>query len=154
MTLSKVGSAISLPPTTTVPAGKYGGKFTVSTTPVASDAVCTVRATANGVTVSKTITVLAPAPTSVTLNPSSIIGGQGSTGTFTLSGPAPAPGILVTISAGGSGLVTAGSPVWVPGGQTSKSFNITTKKVLWPTNVAVRATYNGKVATGVLTLNP
>lgn len=154
ITLSKVGSAISLPASTNVAAGKYGGKFTVSTTPVASDSVCTVRATANGVTVSQTITVLAPAPTSVTLNPSSIIGGQGSTGTFTLSGPAPAPGILVTISAGGSGLVSAGSPVWVPGGQTSKSFNITTKKVLWPTNVAIRATYNGKVATGVLTLNP
>lgn len=154
ISLSKVGNPISVPNTATAGAGKFSAPFTVNSVPTANDTVCTVRASANGVTVSNTVTVLAPRPISVTLDPSSINSGQSTSGSFTLNGPAPASGISVTIASGVPGLVQVPATVFVPPGATGGTFLVTTKPYGSQAYIAIWAIYRQRGAYALLNLNP
>jgi hypothetical protein len=65
---------------------------------------------------------------SLTLNPNTITGGSGgsSTGTVTLSAPAPAGGALVTLSSSNVALAATMPGVLVPEGQTTATFSVGT----------------------------
>jgi hypothetical protein len=152
--LSKTGGAISVPATVTAPAGKYSAVFQINSTPVAVDTTCTVKATVNGVSAVGTVRVLAPVPISVTLNPSSINSGQSTTGTLTLSGPAPAGGLTVKMASGVPGIVHVPSPLLVAAGQTTRSFTVTTSPYGQTASIAVWALYNKKGAFALLTISP
>ena len=154
ITLTKIGSALSVPSTCTAPPGKYSGLFTVTTVPVAVDEACTVLAGANGTTVSTPVTVMAPRPNLVTLTPSSITSGQGSTGTFTLSGAAPPGGIQVQIKSGVPSIVQVPATVFVPEGQFGGTFAITTKPYASQVTIAVWALYESRGASAPLSLSP
>src|SRR5213076_862677 len=72
---------------------------------------------------------------SLTLNPTSVIGGvQSSTGTVTLSGPAPAGGARVALSTN-NGAASVPSSVAVPAGATSATFPVNTSAVAASTTV-------------------
>lgn len=91
-------------------------------------------------------TVPPPAPTatlsSLTLNPTSVIGGlQSSTGTVTLSAPVPAGGATVAV-ASRNGAASVPSTVTVPVGATSATFTMVTSIVVAATSATVSATYN------------
>ncbi len=154
LAISAIGSAITVPGTVTAAAGSYSAVFTVNTIPVSIDTTNTVRATANGVTVSKTMVIRAPIPNSVTLNPNTVTSGQGATGTFTLNGPAPAGGINVTIASGVPGLVQVPTFVFVPAGSTSGTFAVTTKPYGNTASIAVWALFRNRGSYALLTLNP
>src|SRR5437660_5717952 len=93
---------------------------------------------------------------SLTLNPTSVVGGvQSSTGTVTLSGPAPAGGAQVTLSS--SNIAAANVPsngVTVPAGATSATFTVTTSAVAASTPVTISASYGGVSKTASLTVTP
>lgn len=73
----------------------------------------------------------------LSFSPSTVTGGcQNSTGTVTLSGPAPGNGVMVSISSAEPLAASAPAQVLVPGGQTSAQFTVTTGAV--PTNRNVR----------------
>lgn len=148
------GTAVTIPPTVTAGAGKYSGVFTINSTPVASTSLSTITATANGLSVAGQVTVIPPQPISVTLNPSSVNSGQGSTGTFTLNGPAPAGGLTVQIRSGVPGIVTVPVSVTVQAGATGGTFPITTKPYGNQVFVGVWALYANKGAGALLNLNP
>lgn len=154
ITLTKIGSSLSVPATCTAAAGKYTGLFLVSTVPVAADEPCTVLASANGTTVSTPITVMAPRPNLVTLDPSSINAGQSSTGTFTLNGIAPPGGINVTLKSGVPTIVQVPPTVFVPAGQFGGTFTVTTRPYSQSADVAVWALYQGRGTFAILHLNP
>jgi len=154
LTLSKVGDAISIPSTVTAQAGKSSAVFTVATTPVSIDTTCTVSATLSSVTRSGSVIVRAPKPNSVTLNPASVKAGQGSSGTFTLTGPAPTGGIYVDLASGAPTLVQLPAKVFVPAGGTGGTFSITTRTYSVPADVAVWALYRQKGASALLHLTP
>jgi hypothetical protein len=81
--------------------------------------------------------------TSLTLNPTSVIGGlQASTGTVTLNGPAPAGGAIVTLSDNSAACSVPGT-VTIPAGATSATFTVSTGIVLFSTNCTVTGTYQG-----------
>jgi hypothetical protein len=65
---------------------------------------------------------------SLTLSPSTIAGGSGdaSTGTVTLSAPAPAGGAIVTLTSSNIELAATLPSITVPAGQTSATFGIGT----------------------------
>src|SRR5258706_8358928 len=94
--------AASVPSSVAVPAGATSATFPVNTRAVAASTTVTISAAYGGVSKSATLTVTPPPlPTlsSLTLNPTSVIGGvQSSTGTVTLSAPAPAGGAQVALS--------------------------------------------------------
>src|SRR5207244_847356 len=80
---------------------------------------------------------------SLTLNPTSVVGGvQSSTGTVTLSEPAPAGRAQATLSS--SNIAAANDPsngVTVPAGATSATFTVTTSAVAASTPVTLSASY-------------
>lgn len=154
ITLTKIGDSLSVPATCVAPAGKFSGLFTVTTVPVVADEACTVLAGANGTTVSTPLTVLAPRPNLVTLDPSSVTAGQSSQGTFTLTGVAPPQGITVTLKSGVPSIVQVPATVFVPGGQSGGTFMVTTRPYPQPANVAVWAIYQGKGAYAILQISP
>src|SRR2546425_10687720 len=72
----------------------------------------------------------APLPlSSVTLNPTSVVGGNPSTGTVTLTAPAPAGGAVVTLVSTGA-VASVPASVTVPAGATSATFTVTAPEVM------------------------
>src|SRR4029077_10904120 len=89
--LSSDNAVATVPATVTVAAHATTANFTVNTTQVSSATTANISATLNGASVTAQLTVSPPTVLSVSLNPTSIVGGTSvtSTGTVTLTGPAP-----------------------------------------------------------------
>jgi hypothetical protein len=87
---------------------------------------------------------------SVTVNPTSVTGGQSVTGTITLSGSAPSGGVDVLVSLGTQAPVA----IRVAAGQTSATFQINTVAVTSSTTLTITATLNGIQRTATLTVLP
>jgi hypothetical protein len=157
--LSSNNGAASVPSSVAVPAGATTAAFTVSTSPVTASTTVAISAAYGGVTSSASLTVTPappPAPTlsSLTLNPTSVIGGlQSSTGTVTLSGPAPAGGAQVALSSN-SGAASVPSSVAVPAGATTATFTVSTTAVTASTTVTISAAYGGATRSATLTVAP
>jgi len=129
---------------------------TASTTPTGTFSL-TITGTSGTSTNTTTITLTVtppPLPTvsSLTLNPTSVVGGmQSSTGTVTLSGPAPAGGAQVLLSSS-NGAASVPSSATVPAGATSATFTVNTSFVLSTTSANISASYNGTTQTASLTI--
>lgn len=81
--------------------------------------------------------------TNLTLNPTTITGGNTSTGTVTLSSPAGSGGASVGLSSSNTGAATVPASVTVPQGQTSATF-LATGVADWTTRTTtITATLNG-----------
>jgi len=93
----------------------------------------------------------APTLASLTLTPSSLTGGQSSTGTLVLTGPAPPAGATVLITSS-SLSATVPSSVAIEAGTTTASFEVGTAGVAAVTNVAVESHY-GNTLSMSLTIN-
>lgn len=96
-----------------------------------------------------TLTVLPPALVSLALNPASVAGGVGSTGTVSINGPAPSGGYAITLSSQNPA-ATVPASVTVPKGANAASFSVTTKAVSANTAVpivAARGVFSTKTAT-------
>jgi len=116
----------------------------------------TITGTSGTLTRTTTITLTVtppPLPTvsSLTLSPTGVIGGTPSTGTVTLSGPAPAGGAQVALSSNNSA-ASVPSSVIVPAGATSATFRVNTSIVLISTSATISASYNSTSRTATLAL--
>lgn len=74
----------------------------------------------------KLLRVVRPVVTTVSISPSTVIGGTTTTGTVTLNGPAAAGGLVVKLSSQKPTLASVPLTVTVPAGATSVNFTITT----------------------------
>ena len=147
-------SAATVPSSVTVAAGATSATFTVSTRAVAASTTVTISGTYSGATQSTSLTVTPPPPlptvSSLTLNPTSVVGGLGSsTGTVTLSGPAPAGGAQIALSSS-NGAASVPASVTVPAGATSATFTVNTAIVLISTSSNISASYNSTTRTATL----
>src|SRR5467141_383505 len=155
--LSSNNGAASVPSSVAVPAGATSATFTVSTSPVAASTTVAISAAYGGVTKTASLTVTpaspaAPSLSSLTLNPTSVIGGvQSSTGTVTLSGPAPTGGAQVALSSN-NGAASVPSSVAVPAGATTATFTVNTSVVAASTTVTISAAYGGVSKSATLTV--
>ena len=99
-----------------------------------------------------------PPPTlsvsSLALNPTSVTGGNSSTGTVTLSGPAPAGGAQVVLSSSNTAVARVLTSVPVPAGATSATFTVGTSAVTISTAVTVSASFGGVTRAASLTVTP
>jgi uncharacterized repeat protein (TIGR03803 family) len=93
-----------------------------------------------------------PTLTGLTLAPSRVVGGQSSTGTVTLGGPAPSGGAIVALSSSSSSVASVLATVTVPGGATSALFVVSTKPVKRTRTTAITASYNGSSVSATLTV--
>jgi LmbE family N-acetylglucosaminyl deacetylase len=143
VTLSDNSGAASVPASVTVPAGATSASFSVGTSAVASSSAVTISASYGGASRTALLTVLPAVLTSLTVNPTSVLGLlQSATGTVTLNGPAPAGGAIVTLT-DNSGACSRPGSVTIPAGATSATFTVTTGLVLVTTTCTVTGTYQG-----------
>jgi IPT/TIG domain/PQQ-like domain len=91
---------------------------------------------------------------SLTLNPTTVVGGSTSTGTVTLSGPAPSGGAVVSLISDNPSVASVPATVTVSAGQTTASFTVTTSAVSTATRVTITASYGTGRVSATLTVNP
>ena len=89
---------------------------------------------------------------SVSINPSTVRGGVSSTGTVTLSGPAPAGGATVILSSNNTSFARVSGQVVVPQGATSATFVINTSRTTTNRVVTITASRNGVTRTANITV--
>ena len=156
--LSSSSSAATVPASVPVTYGASSATFTVTTSAVSASTPVTITASYAGATTTASLTVMpqtsSPTLSSVALNPTSVTGGtQTSTGTVTLSGPAPTGGAQVMLS---SDNAAASVPANVPvaAGASSANFTVSTSAVTVSTPVTISASYAGVTKTARLTVAP
>ena len=88
----------------------------------------------------------------LSLNPTSVVGGNSSQGTVTLTGAAPSGGAVVTLTSSNTTVAPVQASVTVAAGATSASFSVTTTSVTASTSVTIAAAYGGVNRTATLTL--
>jgi len=132
VTLSSNNTSAPVPEKVTVPAGADGASFTIKTLPVTAKATAAISAAYGGITRGAELALL-PAVQPVTLTAlklsvTAIKGGESLKGGVTLSSPAPAGGVVVTLLSASSFAVVPAS-VKVEAGATTGYFDISTKPV-------------------------
>jgi hypothetical protein len=152
VSLSSASSAASVPPNVTVPANATSVNFSVSTAAVGATTMGNITASFSGVTKTVNVTIQPAALMSVTLNPSNILGGSTAVGKVTLTGPAPAAGLVVTLTSSQSLQAKVPSKLIIPSGARSATFNVTTTSVSRKTVVTIAASFGGVTKSAALTL--
>src|SRR3989442_6288037 len=150
-------SVATVPASVTVAAGTTSATFTITTTTVTASTALSISGTFGGVTRTAVLTVnpvpAAPSLSSVTVNPTSVVGGAASTGTVTLTTAAPIGGALVTLSSSNTTVATAPPSVTVLAGALSANFSISTTAATAATPVTIGGTFGGGTGTATLTVN-
>jgi hypothetical protein len=158
VTLSKDSTAINLSPTTvTIASGLTQGTFNITApAAVAADVTVTITATTSGVAKTKTFKVIAPKLGSVSVSPTSVVGGSATTVTFTvnLTGPAPTGGMVVDLASSNSALASVPATVTVPAGATTASVTVIHTHPVTQTAVTLSGSLNGITKNATLTVKP
>jgi hypothetical protein len=90
--------------------------------------------------------------TNLDINPTSVAGGDASSGTVILSVGAPFGGAVVALSSSNPAVASVPASVTVPETGFTGSFTISTAAVQTTTAVTISASYNGSTRTGTLTV--
>jgi hypothetical protein len=149
--LSSSNPAASVPASATIAAGATTATFTVTTSPVTVNTAVTISATSGTVASTAALTVTAGTFTALTRSPTAVVEGDPSTGTVTLSGPAPAGGATLTL-ASNNAAATVPASVTVPAGATTATFPITTSAVTAGVNATISATYGATTRSTTLAI--
>lgn len=164
-------NALPVPASVTIPRGASSVDVVVTTGMVATSTPATITASNNAtgvtVTTAKTITVTQSGfpLTGFTLNPTVVASSDSSTGTLTISAPAPATGEVIAVSSNNANVTVPAGGVSIPGGETTATFPITTKaNVASLVNATITAGWGANsiqapftvtpVGISTLTLNP
>ncbi len=145
-------SAATVPASVTVAANATTANFTITTTPVATNASATISAVTAGTTQTATLAVTAASLTSVSLIPSSVLGGTTATGTVTLNGRAPSGGSVVTLTSSNTSAAAVPGSVTIPANATTATFTVTSIPVASNTSITISAIYAGTTRTANLTV--
>jgi hypothetical protein len=127
----------------TVPAGQTTATFDVQTYPVAITRLGLITATANGKAITFGLTIKAAVPYSMKFTPNPVKGGLPVSGSLTLSSVAPKGGLTIALTAQNPERATGPSSLFVPEGQKTASFNVTTYPVATSGLAVFAATANG-----------
>jgi hypothetical protein len=140
----------------TIPAGATSATFTVTTSAVATSTTVTISSSySDGTPQTALLTVIPPALSSLSLSPATVTGGNPSTGTVTLNGPAPSGGSVVSLSSSNPSVASvppSGSAI-VPAGSTTATFTVNTRIVLFSTSATISASYNSTTQSAILKVN-
>lgn len=146
-------AAATVPTSVTVLAGATSANFNITTTAVAANAKPTINARYDGLNLQTNFDLAAPLIQSVSATPQVQYGGLTSTGTVTLTGPAPTGGKVVTLSSSNTARVTVPASVTVLAGQTSANFTITNIPTLANASSVISATTGAVTKTVFVAVN-
>jgi FG-GAP-like repeat len=95
----------------------------------------------------------APSLAGIALNPASVVDGNTSHGTASLTNAAPSGGAVVTLSSNRS-VATVPASVTIPAGAFSATFTVSTTSVTASTSLAINGAYGGATRSATLTVTP
>jgi hypothetical protein len=95
-----------------------------------------------------------PSLAGIALNPPSVVGGNTSQGTASLTSAAPPGGAVVTLSSSNTSVATVPPSVTVPAGVFSATFTISTASVTVSTSLTISGAYGGTARNATLTVTP
>ena len=151
---------VTTPPEVLIPAGQSSASFPIQTRQTSVTTSVNITGLYNGTTRSATLIVAAPTNSavisSVTLTPSSVVGGstQGVRLVVTLDQAAPSERATITLSSSHPALAPLPASLTIETGATSAFVDFATRPVSTPTQVTINATYAGSSQSAVLTLQP
>ena len=152
VTLASSSAAAAVPASVTIPAGSNNLSFTITTTSVAASTTITATYAGTSQTATLTTTVVTvPALQSVFLSSVVAAAGVPIQGTVTLTAPAPAGGLSVTL-ASSTPLAVVPTTVVVAAGNTMQSFPIDVGPSASPAAATITASYAGVARTAALTI--
>ncbi len=146
-------AAATVPSTVTVASGATTATFAINTNSVTSSITVTISASYNSSKVSSSLTVTPLVLNTMWLNTLILKGGASTGGTVQLASPAPAGGVVVTLSSTSSS-ATVPASVTIAAGATTATFTVSTKAVKSLTLPIITATYNGVPRIAILLLTP
>ena len=158
VSLTSSNTAVAtVPSTVAVPAGATSATFTVSTGTSAFDQSSAISASHGGVTRTVILQVTASGGSgaslsSLSLSPTSVTGGDSSTGAVTLTAAAPSGGASVALSSSNTSAATVPASVTVPAGATSATFTVSTGSVSSDTSSTISGSYGGTTRSANLTV--
>jgi|CZKS01.1.fsa_nt_gi uncharacterized protein (TIGR03437 family) len=153
--ISSDSKAASVPASVIVPAGQLSALFTISTSNVTAPVAIVITASYAAASASSALTINPaglPTPISLTLSPLTIQGGSNSTGTVTISAPAPAAGLVVDLTSNNPFAAQIPSFVVVSSGQTVATFTITTPTLAGAQTATITASAGGVSQSATLTV--
>jgi hypothetical protein len=151
--LASDNSAVaSIPSTITIAEGQTTGKATITTTTVTVNTNATITASREGVSKTAILTV-SPLLNTVSFNPSSLPGGEKSTGTVTLAGPAPSD-TVVSLSSDNTPVASVPDTVTVLKDASTATFEVSTGAVANNTVVTIAASFGGVQKSAPITVQP
>jgi hypothetical protein len=147
--LATTSTALTIPASIVISGGKRSATFSIGTTAVAVSTPATIVASLGSTSSQSTLTLKPPYTTSLTLDPTSVVGGSSTvvTGTVSLNSVAPAGGLTVPITASSPTITLVPASVVIPAGTTKGTFTFTTTKVKATTSVSVYAKFGATVST-------
>jgi len=154
VTLASANPAATVPNSVTVAPNSSSVNFTVNTISVSATTAGNITATYSGVTKSAALTVNSAAPavlSSLSLNPTTVVGGSPSTGTVKLNKAAPAGGATIALTSNKT-LATVPASVTVAAGATSVTFTITTKTTNKKVVASIGVSYHSVTKSASLTV--
>jgi len=148
-------SVATVPASVTVAAGSTSASFTVTSHAASTTQTSTITASYNGISQSAVLTVNPVSVTlsSITINPTSVVGGSSSTGTVKIASAAPTGGAVVNLKSSSSSATTPTS-VTIGAGATSATFTVSTSAVSSSTSATITATVGSASVTTTLTVTP
>jgi hypothetical protein len=150
ISLSSNNAVAVVPATVTINPGSATASFTVTTKAVNYTAKPAITASYNGMTLVGTLTVVGLS--GVSLSPTSVTGGSGSTATVTLTGPAP-NSVVVSLSSNNAAAAVPPA-VTVTSGSSTAVFGVTTTAGNSSTSATIGASFGGLTQTAVLKVGP
>jgi hypothetical protein len=119
-------AAVAVPATVRVASGATSADFTVTTLPVSATTTVMIAGNYDGVNKIVGLAVKPPVLSSISLNPTEVIGGSSATATVRLNGNAPLGGIVVTLSTDKPSRAGVPPRVTVAAGSGSATFTVNT----------------------------
>lgn len=143
------------PGTVVVPAGATTANFVINTVNVIQTEVVRFRASKSGYNRPFADLTINPINigVSIQVNPNAVSGGVSSTGTVTLSQPAPTGGLTVLLSSNNAA-VTVPATLFIPAGQSSRTFTVNTTPVSATTTATLTVRSGSRTGTTTMTVLP
>lgn len=146
-------AAASVPANVVVTNGTNGAAFNITTSAVAANMNIGISARYQGFIMQKTLTLLTPTVSSLSISPNVVVGGVNTAGLVTISAAAPTGGKTVTLASSNTAAATVPASVVIPAGSTTFGFGITTYGVTANRGVVITATTGAISRTAFFAVN-
>jgi len=147
-------AVLQVPPDVTINPGERTGSFIFTTSQTTGISVVTITASVPNGQISAQVTVVPLIPKNLKITPQTVSGGTNAIGEVTLNAAAGTGGVTVNLISSNTNVATVPPSVFIPEGQTSNTFIITTFPVKATTKAKISASLNGGRASADIEVTP